>query len=71
MLQNIPCKATICPICPFVQYSHCASKFGDIWIQKQSTIRSGVFNQLFIQYFNDQSAWGDQRQGLSSTAFAR
>lgn len=28
------------------------------------------FNQLFIQYFNDHSAWGDQRLGSSSTAFA-
>lgn len=37
---------------------------------EQSTIRSGVFNQLFIQYFNDQSAWGDQSLSSSSTAFA-
>lgn len=48
-------------------FTRCAAtasqKLGYVWIQKQSTIRSGVFNQLFIQYFNDQSAWGDQRLG--------
>lgn len=41
--------------------SHWVSKLGYVWKQKQNTIRSDVFNQLFIQYFNDQSAWGDQK----------
>lgn len=57
----------------FVMYSlcsYCISKLGYVQKQKLNTIRSGVFNQLFIQYFNDQSAWGDQSLGSSSTAFA-
>lgn len=51
----------------FIRCAATASqKLGYVWIQKQSTIRSGVFNQLFIQYFNDQSAWGDQRLGFEA-----
>lgn len=36
--------------------------------EKQNTISSSVFNQLFIQYFNDQCARGDQRLSRSSAA---
>lgn len=67
VLQYIP-NCTLLSFLPtFFLFIRCAAtasqKLGYIRIQKQSTIRSGVFNQLFIQYFNDQSAWGDQRLG--------